>query len=169
MFSMPAQPTPEDLSNLASEVSEAVTPAVQNLAGAAEPLLQAQAEADGWSTPQAGWIVKLAMQPLMQSVANGTPGPEALDAAYHAARRRLTISYFEDAITRGKRPFEAFLTVIDLEKQVAERAGRAAPAYPDALLKHACEVVEGASRRGDTAEAQVEIGYSILRGAPTPD
>ena len=51
----------------------------------------------------------------------------------------------------------------------ARQAGRAAPAYPDVLLKHACEVVEGASRRGDTAEAQVEIGYSILRGAPTPD
>ena len=152
----------DELATLAERVSDEVTPAARELAALAETVILGRAAADGWSPSQAEWLVKLALEPLFQAVADRVPGPDALDEAYTQARRRLSISYFQDALDRGKRPMEAFLTVIDLERQVAERGGMAPPDYPDSALKPACAKVEGAALQGYRAADLVRIGYAVL-------
>lgn len=155
--------SPEERDALAQQISDEMTPVAQELAANSRPAMMRIAAQDGWSDPQAEWIWKLSLQTLMQAVVDGTPVEEAMQQAYREGRRLLTIAYFNNARDEGKRPFEAFLVVIDLERQIAERRGATPPDYPDEILKDACEHVEAAGRAGAPAEEQIEIGYRILR------
>ncbi|MCO5089500.1 hypothetical protein [Bosea sp. (in: a-proteobacteria)] len=123
-----------------------------------ETRLADRAKADGWSQSQAGWIGKLGV-----AAAESGAGEGGFEAAYRAGRRALSIAYFDHALAEGKSRLVAFLTVVDLEKQVAQRAGVAAAEPADADLQRAYAAVEVASSQGASSAAQLEAGFAILR------
>lgn len=127
-------------------------------AGSIEEKLAQRAKADGWSESQAGWIGKLGAA-AMGSQAGGS----SLDAAYSDGKRALTIAYFDNALKEGKSRLVAFLTVVDLEKQVAVRKGERAPDYPDDWLKAAYVALAKAAESGATSAEQLEVGFASLR------
>lgn len=155
--------TPEEIAAWKAKVEEEAAPAARALSETARAQILAMAEAEGWSDSQADWLDKLAKQPLFQMIADGVPGSEALEKAYAIARRKLTIGYFDHALDEGKNRYTAFLTVIDLEKQITERRGAPAPDYPDAILLEACRAVEAAAERGASSEEQIDIGFAVIR------
>jgi hypothetical protein len=120
--------------------------------------LVARAKADGWSDSQAGWIGRLG-----EVAAQSAKGGASLDSAYQAGRLALTVGYFNDAMARDKSRLVAFLTVIDLEKQIALRRGAKAPDYPDDWLQTAYIAVAKAAQDGLSSEEQIEAGYAVLR------
>lgn len=121
-----------------------------------EEQLAARAAADGWSKSQAEWIGRLGARQSLDS-------PPSFDDAYRAGRLALSAGYFNDALNRGKSRLVAFLTVVDLEKQVAIRAGHAAPDYPDEWLQRAYVAVAHAADGGLSSAEQIEAGYAVLR------
>jgi len=130
-----------------------------------EAQLVTRAKASGWSDSQAQWIGRLGAEVLQgQSAAS----PATLEAAYKAAERQLSVGYFNNAVEQGKSRLVAFLTVIDLEKQVITRAGGTAPAYSDDALKTAYAALEGAAARGAPVEEQIAVAFIALRQASAP-
>lgn len=125
---------------------------------APEAALAERARRDGWSESQAGWIGKLGAAAL---AAEG--GVKTLDEAYQQGRRGLSVGYFDNALSQGKTRLVAFLTVIDLEKQVAQRAGAAPPAYSDEALKAAYVALAQAAEAGASSAEQLEIAFASLR------
>lgn len=135
---------------------------VEQPGASVEETLSRRAQADGWSASQAGWIGKLGAA----AMASEAKKPAAtLDEAYKAGRRDLTIGYFDNALAQGKTRLVAFLTVIDLEKQVAQRAGGPVPDYPDDALKAAYVELAKAAERGASSAEQIEIGFAALRAS----
>jgi hypothetical protein len=124
-----------------------------------ETRLADRAKADGWSQSQADWIGKLGAA----AAASGDDAGGGFEAAYKAGRRALSIAYFDHALADGKSRLVAFLTVVDLEKQVAQRAGAAAAEPSDADLQIAYAAVEVAYKQGASSAAQLEAGFAILR------
>ena len=155
--------SPEEIAAYKAELARDLPPAAAELDASSRKKILERAEAEGWSKSQADWLDKLAKQPLFQAVADGVPGTEALEQAYAIARRKLAAGYFDNAIGEGKNRYTAFLTVIDLEKQVAERRGDAAPDYPDPILLEACRAVEAAAEKGLSTEDQIATGYGVIR------
>ncbi len=125
-----------------------------------EATLTARAKADGWSDSQAGWIGKLGVAAMPDPSATSQA---ALDAAYAAGRQALSVAYFDNALSKGKTRLVAFLTVIDLEKQVTVRAHLPAPDYPDNALQTAYTAVDAAFRQGLSSKDQVAAGFEALR------
>lgn len=127
----------------------------------AEEQLAARAQTDGWTPPQATALAKLGIAGMDgTSIAPGTP---AFDQAYRQGRRAVTVLYFDNALQSGKTRLVAFLTVIDLEKQLAERRGGAAPQYADDWLKAAYVELAQAAARGASSAEQIEVGFAALR------
>lgn len=124
--------------------------------------LSRRAQGDGWSASQAEWIGKIGAAAMAKDAS--TPAA-TLDEAYKAARRILTIGYFDNVLAQGKSRLVAFLTVVDLEKQVAQRAGGPVPDYPDASLKAAYVELAKAAERGASSAEQIEIGFAALRAS----
>ena len=119
-----------------------------------------RAKARGWSDSQASWIGKIGAANMENSTDRS---PAALDAAFKEACRKLSVGYFENAINEGKSRLVAFLTVIDLEKQVAQRAGGAVPNYSDDALKTAYVALAQAAERGASSDDQIEAAFASLR------
>jgi len=119
-----------------------------------------RAKASGWSDSQASWIGKLGAAAMENKTDRS---PAALDAAYKEAGRKLSVGYFNNAMNEGKSRLVAFLTVIDLEKQVAQRAGDAVPNYPEDALKTAYLVLAEAAERGASSDDQLEAAFASLR------
>lgn len=130
-----------------------------------EAQLATRAKASGWSDSQAQWIGRLGAEVLQGQPASS---PAALEAAYKAAERQLSVGYFNNAVEQGKSRLVAFLTVIDLEKQVIVRAGGTAPAYSDDALKTAYAALEGAASRGAPVEEQIAVAFTALRQSTPP-
>ncbi|AIQ89278.1 hypothetical protein ACN9MF_06820 [Methylobacterium fujisawaense] len=128
--------------------------------GALEAMFTARAKREGWSDSQAEWIGRLGVAALDGAV---SPTPAAIDRAYKAAGRRLSAGYFNHALDEGKSRLVAFLTVIDLEKQVIMRAGGKPPNYPDQALQTAFRALEEAAARKDSVEEQLATAFLILR------
>jgi hypothetical protein len=154
--------TVKDLPALAARLAEEITPASLELDKASREAILSRAQAEGWPKEQAIWLDRLAKQPLFQAVADGVPGPEALDKAYSAALRELTSYYFDAAIEEGKNPIAAFLTVVNLEKALAERRGETLE-YPERILMLACKGVTEAAEQGLSSKEQIDVGYAIIR------
>ncbi len=119
-----------------------------------------RAKANGWSDSQAYWIGKLGAAVLETTTDRS---PAAFDVAYKEACRKLSVGYFENAINEGKSRLVAFLTVIDLEKQVAQRAGDAVPNYSEDALKAAYLALAAAAERGASNADQIEAAFASLR------
>ena len=128
-----------------------------------EAQFAARARREGWSESQAEWIGRLGVAAL-DGVAS--PTQEAFDRAFKAAGRRLSAGYFNHALDEGKSRLVAFLTVIDLEKQVITRAGGRAPDYPDSALQAAYRALEEADAQKLSVEDQLATAFAILRQAP---
>lgn len=124
-----------------------------------------RAKASGWSDSQASWIGKLGAA-VMETRTDRSPA--AFDAAYKEACRKLSVGYFENAISEGKSRLVAFLTVIDLEKQVAQRAGDTVPSYSEDALKTAYLALAAAAERGASAADQIEAAFASLRAQAPP-
>lgn len=122
-----------------------------------------QAKLEGWSESQAEWLDVLAKEQLFDEVVAGKPAAEALVDAYQLARRRLTVGYFENALNEGKNRIAAFLTVIDLDRQLAERRGEVPADYSDEVLMAACEAVEAAAAAGQPSDEQIAVGFAVIR------
>lgn len=155
--------TPEQIAVYKAKLEQNLTPSAQQLDAVSREKILERAAAEGWTPAQADALDQLAKQPLFQAVADGVPGAEALEQAYKAARRELTIAYFDHALQSGKNRYTAFLTVIDLEKQLAERRGGPAPAYPDPVLLEACRAVEAAAQNGASSNDQIATGFAVIR------
>lgn len=119
-----------------------------------------RAKATGWSDSQAYWIGKLGAAAMENKT---DTSPAALDAAFKDACRKLSAGYFDNAISEGKSRLVAFLTVIDLEKQVAQRAGDAVPTYSEDELKTAYLALAQAAERGASTAEQIEAAFASLR------
>lgn len=154
--------TPRDSGDNEQAVSELVS-AAEKLEGVTRERILERAKAEGWSDSQMMWIDAIAKEPLFQAVADGAPVGEALENAYGIARRTLTAGYFDNALKEGKDRYTAFLTVIDLEKQLAGRRGEAPPSYPDNILIEACRAVEAAAQQGLPSDEQIAIGFAVIR------
>ena len=140
-------------------VVQAVVRAAQSADGL-EATFAARAKREGWSDSQAEWIGRLGVAALDGAT---SPAPEAIDRAYKAAGRRLSAGYFNHALDEGKTRLVAFLTVIDLEKQVITRAGGKAPDYADSALQAAYRALEDAAARRVSVEDQLATAFAILR------
>lgn len=127
-----------------------------------EKILEA-AKLEGWSDSQAEWLDVLAKETLFDDVVAGKDTELALVDAYRLARRRLTLGYFENALAEGKNRITAFLTIIDLERQLAERRGDVAPDYPDEVLMAACGAVEASAQAGQSNDEQIAAGFAVIR------
>lgn len=147
LFEMPPQPAHIELVQMESMTGM-------------EAKFTARALASGWSQSQADWIGRLGAREL-GSVAS--PSEAQMDAAYKAGERQLSAGYFNDAVAHGKSRLVAFLTVIDLEKQVIERGGGKAPDYGDDALKTAYAALEDAAARGLSVEDQIAAAFATLR------
>ena len=154
---------PDDLSASAAPAEPDTATVARDLSETAREQILAMAQIEGWSDSQADWLDTLAKQPLFQMVADGVPGSAALEKAFAIARRQLTVGYFDHALDEGRSRDTAFLTVIDLEKQVTERRGAPAPDYPDAILMEACRAVEAAADAGAASENQIAAGFAVIR------
>jgi hypothetical protein len=154
---------PEDLAALTAQLERETAPAARELDAVSREKILDRASVEGWTPAQADWLDRFAKQPLFQAIADGTPGMEALEQAYALARRRLTTSYFEHALDSGKDRTTAFLTVIDLERQLAVRRGAPEPHYPDPVLLDACRAVEAAAQEGASDEDQIAAGFAVIR------
>lgn len=154
-----------DAERLKGEIKAEFEPVADELDAVSRKYILGLASRDGWSESQAEWLDKLAKQPFFQAVADGVPGEDAIQIAYAEAKRQLSVGYFENALERGQDRYAAFLTVVDLEKQVIERRGEAAPAYPDNVLVAACRAVVEAAEQGLSTAEQIDIGYAVIRGA----
>lgn len=145
------------------------TVAVVQLAQADAVSVQAKlvqrAKADGWSPSQADWIGKIGLAALNGEL-NGSEA--TFDTAYRDARRILAAGYFDNALQEGKSRLVAFLTVIDLERQVAERAGNPVPRYSEEALKIAYAILATAADRGASTADQIELAFASLRAQATP-
>lgn len=148
---------------LKAKLEQEAAPAAHELDRISREKILGRASVEGWTPAQAEWLDRLAKQPLFQAIADGTPGTEALEQAYGVARRKLTTSYFEHALDSGKDHYTAFLTVIDLERQLAVRRGVPAPDYPDPVLLEACRAVVAASEAGASDEEQIAAGFAVIR------
>jgi hypothetical protein len=151
-----------ELKTVEKRLENEVTPAAVELDEASREQILKRAVANGWPMEQAIWIDRLAKQPLFQAVADGVPGPEALDKAYQHALLELATYYFDAAIDQGKSRMAAFLTIVAMAKSLAERRGETLD-YPDAVLMPACEGVEEAARQGLPSKDQIVTGYAIIR------
>lgn len=129
--------------------------------GPSEASLAARAVADGWTSSQAEWIGKLGMAAL--DAKSGTAGADAFEETYKQGRKALTAAYFDNALKEGKNRLVAFLTVIDLEKQLAERSRSAVPTYTDEWLEAAYVELAQAAKRGASSADQLDIGFAVLR------
>jgi hypothetical protein len=147
----------------AEKVIAEVTSAAADLAEMGRDRILARARFEGWSIPQADWLARLALEPLFEAVANDVPGPDALDEAYRIACRKLAVAYFNNALNEGKDRRAAFLTVVDLHRQVAEQRDAAPVDYPDEILIVACRAVEAAHATGASSADQVAAGYAVIR------
>lgn len=156
-------PTAEELAEAKSEVETKLAPEVEKLSALAHEKIIRRALSEGWSQSQAEWIDRLAQEPFIQAAIDGAPGVEALESAYDSARRQLTVGYFDHALEQGKNLYTAFLTIIDLEKQLAERRGEVPPDYPDSILMQACDAVELAAKQGLSSEDQIGAGFAVIR------
>lgn len=155
--------TVEEIATLKAKIEQESAPAAKDLDAISREKIFSRAAVEGWTPAQAEWLDRLAKQPLFQAVADGVPGNEALEQAYQIARRKLTTSYFEHALDTGKDRTTAFLTVIDLERQLAERRGEVALQYSDEMLLEACHAVTVAAQRDASAEEQIETGFAVIR------
>lgn len=133
--------------------------------GPTQEKLVARAEADGWTASQAEWIAKLGMSAADASHAGRTTAD--FEEVYKLGRKALTVAYFDNALKEGKTRLVAFLTVIDLEKQLAERRGAPAPAYQDDWLKAAYVRLAEAANRNASSSEQLDIGFAVLRELAT--
>lgn len=133
---------------------------MQQSNAALEVQLTARAKANGWSDSQATWIGRLGVEALGD---NASPTPEQVMEAYKTGERRLSVGYFNNALNEGKSRLVAFLTVIDLEKQVIERGGGKAPAYSDDALKAAYGALENAAAHGASVDEQLAVAFARLR------
>lgn len=122
-----------------------------------------RAEREGWSKSQAQWLDAFAEIPFLEAVLNNVPAAKALEQAYAQARRHLAEAYFDKALDDGKSRLVAFLTVVDLERQVAARLGDPAVDYPDAWLQQAAAAVEAAAAKGASSAEQLAAGFATLR------
>ena len=155
--------TREEIAAYKAELERDIAAPAHRLDVVSREKILERAATDGWTPAQADALDQLAKEPLFQAVADGVPGAEALEQAYKAARRELTVKYFDNALESGKNRYTAFLTVIDLEKQLAERRGGPAPAYPDPVLLEACRAVEAAAQNGASSNDQIATGFGVIR------
>lgn len=140
-----------------------VMPAVMRAAESAdgfEAAFAARAKREGWSDSQAEWIGRLGVAALDGAT---SPAPDMIERAYKAAGRRLSAGYFNHALDEGKSRLVAFLTVIDLERQVVTRAGGKAPDYADSALQMAYRALEDAAARNLSVEDQLATAFVVLR------
>ncbi|MGO4572617.1 hypothetical protein [Microvirga sp. 2TAF3] len=121
-----------------------------------------RAEREGWSKSQAEWLDSFAEVPFLEAILSNVPAPEALDNAYTQARSQLAEAYFIKALDDGKNRLTAFLTVIDLERQVVERRGEPVIDYSDAWLQRAAAAVEAAAAAGVSPHEQLVAGFATL-------
>lgn len=140
-------------------VVTALVPAAETAADL-EARFAARAKREGWSDSQAEWIGRLGVAALG---GGNAPSAEAIDRAYKAAGRRLSAGYFDHAVDEGKSRLVAFLTVIDLEKQVITRAGGKPPNYSDAALRVAFRALEDAAAQKVSVEEQLVTAFAVLR------
>lgn len=145
------------------EISADLAPAIEKLEAVASEHFIAVAKQEGYSDDQAKNIDLLARLPLIQDAVDGVPAEESFVHAYQLGRRQLALSYYENVLNKGKGYFTAFLTLIELEKQLAERRGEPAPEYPQEALIMACEAAEMAAEEGLSIEEQVATGFAMLR------
>lgn len=157
-----ANMSPERIAAQNAEEAARLTENLRELDAVSRQKILEAAAAEGWSDSQAHWLDILAKQTLFQEIVDGKPTIEALNDAYATARRKLTVGYFENALNEGKNRITAFLTVIDLERQIAERRGDTPPDYPDPVLIAACEVVEAAAAQGLSSEQQIAAGFAEI-------
>jgi len=136
---------------------------LREIDAAARAQILQRAQLEGWSESQAAWLDILAKEKLLQDVVDGVPVEQALPEAYGHARRQLTVGYFQNALEKGQSRVAAFLTVIDLEKQLAGRRGAPIPEYGDDVLMAACGRVEQAAAEGQTPERQVAAGFAEIQ------
>lgn len=129
--------------------------------GLTEAELVARARADGWTASQADWIARLGLSAAGGARANATAA--TFEETYKLGRKALTVAYFDNALSEGKSRLVAFLTVIDLEKQLAERRGAPVPDYRDDWLKAAYAALAEAAARSASSSEQLEIGFEVLR------
>lgn len=144
-------------------IAEEILPAIRELEEAASPQFIAAAKADGYSDEQAANVDLLARVPLIQGAVDGLPPAESIQNAYDVGRRELAMRYYENTLDNGKNHYTAFLTLIELEKQLAARRGEPAPDYPEEALIMACEAAQMAADEGLTIEEQVATGFAMLR------
>lgn len=145
------------------EVSEELVPAIAELEAVASEHFISVAKKEGYSDDQARNIDLLARLPLIQDAVDGVPATESFVRAYTIGRQQLALSYYENVLNKGKGHFTAFLTLIELEKQLAERRGEPVPEYPESALMMACEAAEMAAEEGLTIEEQIATGFAMLR------
>lgn len=127
--------------------------------------MKARAEKDGWSPSQADWIARFAEQTMLARMGEGLSKEELVDQAYAEGRKLLAEAYFNNALDEGKNRITAFLTVVDLERQVRERAGEGGKPYPEAWLKEACAVVEAAAAQGASTSEQIAAGFASIQAS----
>ena len=142
--------------------AKSIAAATKRLSLAVREQLQKRALAEGWSPSQADAIWALALGPILQKVADGHPAVETMNAEYPKATKQLVTGYYKNAIVEGKNVYTAFLTVIDLARQLAEKTGSSALPYTDDELMAACAAAMQASQRNASAEEQIGAGMAVL-------
>lgn len=155
--------SPESIAASTAQMTTELTEATRRLNDLSRERIMEIARLEGWSDSQAEWLDVLAKEKLFEDVLAGAPSEQALTDAYRLARRRLTLGYFENALNEGKNRITAFLTVIDLERQLAERRGDVAPQYPDEVLMAACGAVEATAAAGKSNDEQIAAGFAVIR------
>lgn len=146
-----------------TKIAEDILPAARRLEAVASDHFLAAAKAEGYSDEQAQNIDLLSRLPLLQGAVDGVPPSESLARAYRIGRQQLAQGYYENVLNKGKSHYTAFLTLIELEKQLAARRGEQAPDYPESALMMACEAAEMAAEEGLSVEEQIATGFAMLR------
>lgn len=136
---------------------------IKRVEATARARILARALIDGWSPSQAEWIDALAKPSVLGAVWEGVPLDQALEQAYGAARRAFAAACFDNALDEGKSRDAAFLAVIEIEREMAERRGEEPPVYSDTILQEACQAVQGAGEQGASTNDQIATGFATIR------
>lgn len=147
---------------IAAEIRGGLAPELVELISLFTGLVERRLADEGWQPAQLAAIAERAVAQFTSDVLAGRAASDATGKAIRDARGAFMADLFDTLIEEGKDRATAFLTLVALDRENAERTGEPAVAYPQPWLDAAVAAVEAAARRGAASVEQVALGFTAL-------
>ena len=147
---------------IAAEIRDGLAPELVELITLYTGLVERRLADEGWQPAQLAAIAERAVARFTSDVLAGESASAATGKAIREARSAFMADLFDALIAEGRDRATAFLTLVALERENAERVGEPAVVFPQPWLDAAVAAVEAAARRGAGSVEQVALGFTAL-------